>query len=689
MSIVSRRRYHCLLLLLSIFQIFPPCLSFRHSPAVSLLQFKESFSKSDSLSNWKDDGSHPCDPNNVWIGIICSDGLINTINLAGMDLRGQPDISTLESIDGLVTISLDGNSLVGPMPEINRLPSLKAFYAGGNLFSGVIPSDFFQTLGSLKKLWLQNNHFSGQIPISVGQLPNLKELHLEYNQFSGPIPEFSDPDVLINIDLSDNRLQGEIPKSLQKFDSQAFDNNADLCGGPLKECTPTQREEEDSTYRKSAIPWIILIVIILLLTLMILARVKYAGEEYRPNLGKKRLDEFVVNIPPAINRSTSSGKKPQTNTETSDTIIKMSSGASSSGTTSSGVTAPTTTTTNTPTPTTTTTNDNINVDPIANVQEKKDATPTRTAKKVIPQLAVQPAAGNDLVMVNEERGIFRMSDLMKATAEVLGNGALGSAYKAMMGNGVSVVVKRVREMNQMTKEVFDTEMKKLARLKHKNLLPPLAYHYRKEEKLLVSEYVPKGSLLYVLQGDRGISHAELNWANRLKIIKGIAQGTGFLHSEFSSYPLPHGNLKSSNVLIGSDYEPLLSDYAFYPMVNETPTAQCLFAYKSPEAMLYQKVTPKSDVYCLGIVILEILTGKHPSQYFNNQKGGTDVVQWVRSALAEKRERLLIDPEIAVEGEAVIGQMEKLLRIGGACTASEPDERIDLTEAIRRIEKVSV
>ncbi|CAH1425316.1 unnamed protein product [Lactuca virosa] len=688
MSVVCRRHYHCILFL-SLFLFFPPCLS-QQSPSIALLHFKNSLSKCDSLTNWKDDGSHPCDPNNVWIGIICSDGQINSINLAGMDLQGQPDIGALESIDGLKAISLENNALVGPMPEINRLRFLKAFYGGSNWFSGVIPSDFFQTLGSLKKLWLQRNNFSGQIPISVGELPNLKELHLEYNEFSGPIPAFSDPDILTTIDLSNNRLQGEIPKSLKNFDAKAFDNNADLCGGQLsRDCNapPNQPGLEDSTETKSSTPWIIMVVVLALLIRIIFARVNQVDEDYhnkRPNLGKGGINEAVVNIPPVINRSTSSGKKPQTNMEPPSNN-NNSSGASSSSSATATVTPAPLTATVTPTPPTTATN--ITVNPSTNVKETKD-TPARTAKKVIPQLPVRPAAG-DLVMVNEERGIFGLSDLMKAAAEVLGNGGLGSAYKAVMQNGVSVVVKRVREMNQMTREVFDTEMKKLARLKHQNILTPLAYHFRKEEKLMVSEYVPKGSLLYVLHGDRGISHAELNWANRLKIIKGVARGTGFLHSEFSSYPLPHGNLKSSNVLIGSDFEPLLSDYAFHPMVNETPTAQCMFAFKSPEAMLYQKISPKSDVYCLGIIILEIVTGKYPSQYFNNQKGGTDVVQWVRSALAEKREKSLIDPEISSEGEASVAQMEKLLRVGGVCTADEPDERIDLTEAIRRIEKISV
>lgn len=93
-----------------------------------------------------------------------------------------------------------------------------------------------------------------------------------------------------------------------------------------------------------------------------------------------------------------------------------------------------------------------------------------------------------------------MADLMKAAAEVLGSGGLGSAYKAVMANGVAVVVKRVREMNKMSKDSFDSEMRRLGRLSHQNVLTPLAYHYRKDEKLLVSQHVSKGSLLYVLHG---------------------------------------------------------------------------------------------------------------------------------------------------------------------------------------------
>ena len=151
--------------------------------------------------------------------------------------------------------------------------------------------------------------------------------------------------------------------------------------------------------------------------------------------------------------------------------------------------------------------------------------------------------------------------------------------------------------------------------------------------------------IILLTGDRGPSHAELDWPARLKIVQGIAKGMGYLHTEFASYDLPHGNLKSSNVLLGPDYEPLLVDYGFSPLVNPANLAQALCAYKAPEAVNGQ-ISPKCDVYCLGVVILEILTGKFPCQYLNHGKGGTDVVQWVASAISEGRESELLDPEIA-------------------------------------------
>lgn len=189
-------------------------------------------------------------------------------------------------------------------------------------------------------------------------------------------------------------------------------------------------------------------------------------------------------------------------------------------------------------------------------------------------------------------------------------------------------------------------------------------------------------------GDRGPSHSELNWPNRVKIVQGIAKGLAFLHTKFASSNLPHGNLKSSNVLLGPDYEPLISDFGFSTLINSADLSHSLFAYKSPEAVQFGQVSPKSDVYCLGIVILEILTGKFPTQYLNNGKGGTDVVQWVASAISEGTGIELLDPEIASSRNS-LGEMELLLHVGSACTERDPEKRLEMSEAVRRIEEIAV
>lgn len=184
-----------------------------------------------------------------------------------------------------------------------------------------------------------------------------------------------------------------------------------------------------------------------------------------------------------------------------------------------------------------------------------------------------------------------------------------------------------------------------------------------------------------------MSHSELKWGVRLKIIRGISQGLNYLHTEYASAEVPHGNLKSCNVLLTTSYEPLLSDYGFYPLINSAQASQALFALKTPEYIQYQQVAPKSDIYCFGIIILEIVTGKFPSQYLLNGKGGTDVVHWVHTAIAEQRESELIDPEIGNSSSDSVSDMKALLRIGAECTETNPEKRPSLNEIISRVEEI--
>ena len=107
-----------------------------------------------------------------------------------------------------------------------------------------------------------------------------------------------------------------------------------------------------------------------------------------------------------------------------------------------------------------------------------------------------------LTFVRDDRGrFFELQDLLKATAEVLGTANLGVCYRATLTSGHSVVVKRFKEMNRVGREDFEEHMRRLGRLSHSNLLPLVAYYYRKEEKLLIHDFVPNRSLANLLHGD--------------------------------------------------------------------------------------------------------------------------------------------------------------------------------------------
>nr|CAD1825059.1 unnamed protein product [Ananas comosus var. bracteatus] len=126
-----------------------------------------------------------------------------------------------------------------------------------------------------------------------------------------------------------------------------------------------------------------------------------------------------------------------------------------------------------------------------------------------------------------------------------------------------------------------------------------------------------------------------------------------------------------------------------PLVNPSLASAAMFAYRSPESLRHHHVSAKSDVYCLGILLLELLTGKFPSQYLHNAKGGTDLVLWATTVAAEDREEELLDPAIVTAAmKAAVPDMKRLLRVGIDCIEPEPDRRPDMKEAVARIEEVA-
>ncbi|KAG7945085.1 hypothetical protein I3843_15G135100 [Carya illinoinensis] len=122
----------------------------------------------------------------------------------------------------------------------------------------------------------------------------------------------------------------------------------------------------------------------------------------------------------------------------------------------------------------------------SNLQKKSGIKESNKSRQDSPNCSgnIQKVENVKLNFVREDRERFDTQELLKASAEILGSGSFGSSYKAALHNGQMMVVKRFKQMNNLGKEEFQEHMSKLGRLRHPNLLPLVAYYYRKEEKLL-------------------------------------------------------------------------------------------------------------------------------------------------------------------------------------------------------------
>lgn len=169
-------------------------------------------------------------------------------------------------------------------------------------------------------------------------------------------------------------------------------------------------------------------------------------------------------------------------------------------------------------------------------------------------------------------------------------------------------------------------------------------------------------------------------------MKGIAEGLEYLYREMPSLIAAHGHLKSSNVLLNESLEPLLTDYGLVPVINQDLAPDIMVIYKSPEYLQHGRITKKTDVWSLGIIILEILTGNLPVNFLQGKGSDLSLGNWVHSVSEECSSEVFDkDMEISRNSE---GEMIKLLKIALACCERDVDKRWDLKEVVDRIHEVN-
>ncbi|KAL3527451.1 hypothetical protein ACH5RR_012107 [Cinchona calisaya] len=571
-----------------------------------------------------------------WAGVLCNSNRSTVIelHLPGVGLSGTVPANTVSNLTNLQTLSLRYNSLSGPLPsDLSRLSDLRNLYLQHNGFSGPIP-EFLFSLTNLVRLNLADNNFSGPISTSFNNFTRLGTLYLEKNNLSGQIPDLNLPG-LAQFNVSYNQLTGPIPKGIAvKYPKSSFEGNP-LCGQPLNDLCDNGVGGNDNGKKKKkkglsggAIAGIVIgcVVGLLVLLLILFLLCRKRGQKGNGSKVEGGVKESVIEIP---------GEKPVESVEKDG----LGGGYSAIG---------------------------------AKLKEKEKV-----------EGNVGGAGGKSLIFFGKvgKRG-FDLEDLLKASAEVLGKGTFGTAYKAGLETGITVAVKRLRDVSVSETE-FREKLEGIGSMDHTNLVPLIAYYYSRDEKLLVYDYLPMGSLSALLHGNKGAGRTPLNWETRTNIALGAAHGITYLHSQGSS--VSHGNIKASNVLLTTTYEARVSDFGLAQLVSPNSGPNRVAGYRAPEVTDPRKISQKADVYSFGVLLLELLTGKAPTHALMNEEG-VDLPRWVQSVVREEWTAEVFDLEL-LRYQNVEEDMVQLLQLAVDCAAQYPDKRPSMAEVTSRIEEL--
>ncbi|KAF4377393.1 hypothetical protein F8388_013739 [Cannabis sativa] len=276
---------------------------------------------------------------------------------------------------------------------------------------------------------------------------------------------------------------------------------------------------------------------------------------------------------------------------------------------------------------------------------------------------------------------------------LLGDAKTGGTYSGLQPDGSRVAIKRLKRSSFQRKHEFYSEIKRVARLHHPNLLAVKGCCYNHGDRYIVYEFIVNGPL------DKWLHHIprggrSLDWAMRMKIATTLAQGIAFLHDKVKPHVV-HRDICASNVLLDEEFGAHLmgvglSKFVPYEVMHErTVMAGGTHGYLAPEFVYRNELTTKSDVYSFGVLLLEIVSGRRPAQAVDSV-GLQSIFEWATPLVQAHRYPELLDPHITASSSDIpeAGVIQKVVDLVYACTQNVPSMRPRMSHVVHQLQQLA-
>ncbi|XP_076944899.1 LRR receptor-like serine/threonine-protein kinase FEI 1 [Bidens hawaiensis] len=306
-------------------------------------------------------------------------------------------------------------------------------------------------------------------------------------------------------------------------------------------------------------------------------------------------------------------------------------------------------------------------------------------KNDVKGLAVDVGGGASIVMFHGDLP-YSSKDIIKKLEtlneeHVIGAGGFGTVYKLAMDDGCVFALKKIMKLNEGFDRFFERELEILGSIKHRYLVNLRGYCNSPTAKLLIYDFLSGGSLDEALHEKAEL----LDWDARLNIIMGAAKGLAYLHHDCSPRII-HRDIKSSNILLDGNFEARVSDFGLAKLLEDeeshiTTIVAGTFGYLAPEYMQSGRATEKTDIYSFGVLVLEVISGKRPTDASYIEKG-LNIVGWLNYLITEDRQREIIDPDCEGVESATL---DAVLSLAIQCVSSATDDRPTMHRVVQTLE----